>query len=114
TVHVLLGFGLVRKGSFDEARGPLSIGVDLALAHEMWMRAVAARALLARISLEAGEAGRAEQLGRAAVALAEDHDLGPTATGAYARATLGTILLRRGHATEAGGVLAAALRARHA
>ena len=109
TVHVLLGFGLVRKGSFDEARGPLSIGVDLALANEMWMDAVGASALLARISLETGEPGRAEQLGRAAVALAEDHDLGPTATGAYARATLGTILVRRGHATEAGELLAGAL-----
>jgi LuxR family maltose regulon positive regulatory protein len=109
TVHVLLGFGLVRKGSFDEARAPLSIGVDLALANEMWMDAVGARALLARISLETGETGRAEQLARAAVALAEEHDLGSTATGAYARATLGTILVRRGHATEAGELLAGAL-----
>ena len=36
---------------------PLSIGADLARANEMWMDAVGARALLARISLETGEAG---------------------------------------------------------
>jgi LuxR family maltose regulon positive regulatory protein len=109
TVHVLLGFGLVRKGSFDEARGPLSLGADLALGNEMWMDAVGANTLLARISLETGEAARAEQLARTAVALAEEHGLGTTATGAYARATLGTILVRRGHAPEGGELLAGAL-----
>ncbi len=109
TVHVLLGFGLVRKGSFDEARGPLRLGADLALANEMWMDAVGASALLARISLETGEVARAEQLGRAAVALTDEHGLGSTATGAYARATLGTILVRRGHPAEGGELLAGAL-----
>ncbi|HEY7971114.1 MAG TPA: LuxR C-terminal-related transcriptional regulator, partial [Candidatus Limnocylindrales bacterium] len=109
TVHVLLGFGLVRKGSFDEARGPLRLGADLALANEMWMDAVGANTLLARISLETGEAARAEQLGRTAVSLAEERGLGSTATGAYARATLGTILVRRGHAAEGGELIAGAL-----
>ena len=109
TVHVLLGFGLVRMGSFEEARGPLHLGADLARANEMWMDAVGAGSLLARISLETGEAPRAEQLARAAVSLAEEHGLGSTTTGAYARATLGTILVRRGHAAEGGELLAGAL-----
>src|SRR5262249_60214332 len=52
SVHVMLGFALVRCGQFDEAREPLLLGADLATAAGLWMGGGGARALLARLDLE--------------------------------------------------------------
>jgi len=67
TVHVLLGFGLVRMGQFAEARDHLRMGAELALAGGMWMDAIGARALLGRVALETGDSDLAEREARAAL-----------------------------------------------
>ena len=43
TVHVLLGFALVRDGSFAEAERYLELGSELAIRSDSWMDAVGAR-----------------------------------------------------------------------
>jgi LuxR family maltose regulon positive regulatory protein len=109
TVHVLLGFGLVRSGRFEEAREPLRVGADLATGLGLWMDAVGARSLLGRVELETGDAEVAEQLAREAVALAEDHGIAGTPTYAYGLSILGLILVRAGRPIEAIDHLTAAL-----
>ncbi len=105
TVHVQLGFALVRAGEYVEAMAPLQVGADLARSRQMWMDAVGADTLLARASLETGDPVRAERLGRQAVALADEHGLTQTPTHAYAMAVLGSILVRRGSPAEGGDLL---------
>ncbi len=111
TVHVQLGFALVRAGEYVEAAAPLLVGADLARANGMWMDAVGAGSLLARVSLETGDPARAEHLAREAVTLADEHGLAQTATHAYAIAILGAVLVRRGAAAEGGDLLAQAIPA---
>ena len=98
TVHVLLGFALVRAGQFGEAREPLRLGADVASAREMWMDAVGARSLLARVEIEIGDHALAEELAREALELAESTGIGSTPTFAYGQVILGLVLVRRGDA----------------
>jgi LuxR family maltose regulon positive regulatory protein len=109
TVHVLLGFALARCGRWEEAREPLQLGAELAMASEMWMDAVGARSLLGLVELETGDPATAEHFARAAIDLADAHGLGPTATYAYGRAILGRILVQRGNADAANVELSEAL-----
>jgi LuxR family maltose regulon positive regulatory protein len=111
TVHTLLGFALVRSGRYEEAREPLQLGADLATSHEMWMDAVGARSLMARVEIEVGDPVLAERLAREAIELAEGHGLVPTPTYAYGRSVLGMVLLRRGDATAANEQLTESLAA---
>jgi LuxR family maltose regulon positive regulatory protein len=111
TVHVLLGFALVRCGRFREAIDPLLTGIELATATGMWMDAVGARSLLGRAELAVGDPEAAERLAREALDVADAHGLGSTPTYAYGRAILGTILLARGAAAAAGEHLTDALPA---
>jgi LuxR family maltose regulon positive regulatory protein len=104
TVHVQLGFALVRAGKFDEARDLLQYGGELASGRGMWMDAVGARTLLARVEVETGEPELAVALAREAMTMADEHGLALSPTGAYAKAILGAVLVRRGEA-EAGGDL---------
>ena len=101
TVHGLLGFALVRAGRYAEAMAPLRTAAQIAVASESWMDAVGSRSLLARAEIEVGDAARAEHIGREAIGLGELHGLRQTPTDAYARAMLGTVLVRRGK-VEAG------------
>ena len=64
TVHVLLGFALVRSARFEEAREPLLLGAELASKLGLWMDAVGARTLLARVELETGNPDAAERYAR--------------------------------------------------
>ncbi|HEX5015036.1 MAG TPA: LuxR C-terminal-related transcriptional regulator [Candidatus Limnocylindrales bacterium] len=109
TVHVLLGFALARCGRWDEAREPLRVGAELAMAAGMWMDAVGARSLLAWVELETGDPATAEHFARAAIDLGDANGLGPTATYAYARTILGLVLVRRGEAEGADAELSEAL-----
>ncbi len=111
TVHVQLGFALVRAGQFDEARQLLEYGGSLAGDDGMWMDAVGARSLLARVEVEAGDPALAEDRARQAMTLAEEHGLAQSPTGAYARAMLGIVLVRRGEAEAGGDLLVASLPA---
>jgi ATP/maltotriose-dependent transcriptional regulator MalT len=101
TVHVQLGFALVRAGQYAEALGPLRTAIELATSSELWMDAVGSRSLFARAELEVGDPANAEAVAREAIGLGELHGLGQTPTHAYARGTLGTVLVRRGM-VEAG------------
>ena len=101
TVHVQLGFALVRAGQYAEALSLLRTASDIATASELWMDAVGSRCLLARAEIEVGDPAKAEQMAREAIELGELHGLAQTPTHAYARGTLGTVLVRRGM-VEAG------------
>jgi LuxR family maltose regulon positive regulatory protein len=103
TVHVLLGFALVRSGRFEEAREPLLLGAELASKLGLWMDAVGARTLLGRVELETGDAEAAERYAREAIDLADERGLGATPTFAYGQAILGLILVRRGDPAAAAG-----------
>ena len=96
TVHVLLGFALVRSARFEEAREPLLLGAELASKLGLWMDAVGARTLLGRVELETGNPDGAERYARAAIDVADEQGLGGTPTFAYAQSILGLILVRRG------------------
>jgi len=109
TVHVQLGFALVRAGRFEEAKTPLRTGAELASALSMWMDAIGSRALLSRIELEIGDPALAERLAREAIDIADAHELTPTPTAAYARVALGAVLLRRGYVATAESLLSEAL-----
>jgi LuxR family maltose regulon positive regulatory protein len=101
TVHGLLGFALVRAGRYAEALAPLRTAAQIAVASDSWMDAVGSRSLLARAEVEVGDAARAEHIAREAISMGELHGLRQTPTDAYARAMLGTVLVRRGK-VEAG------------
>ena len=105
TVHVLLGFALVRAGSFAEADGYLETGGDLATQSSMWMDAVGARSLRARVAAERGDGDVATSFGREAVDLADAHGVTKTPTGAFARAVLGEVLVQAGHPDEGEAAL---------
>jgi LuxR family maltose regulon positive regulatory protein len=94
TVRVLLGFALVREGSFAEAEPHLTTGEELAIQANLWMDAVGARSLRARVAIEQGETRAALELARSAVELAEETGIGPTAPGGFARSILGAVLVR--------------------
>jgi LuxR family transcriptional regulator, maltose regulon positive regulatory protein len=111
TVHVLLGFALVREGSFAEADPYLELGSELATEAGLWMDAVGARSLRARVAIEAGDADQAVRFGQEAVALADAHGVTPTAAGAFARAVLGAVLVRAGRPHEAQDLLVESIEA---
>jgi LuxR family maltose regulon positive regulatory protein len=111
TVHVLLGFALVRCGRYLDALEPLRFGADLAASTGMWMDAVGAKSLLGRAELEVGDPALAEQLAREALDLADAHGLGSTPTYAYGESLLGAILVARGDAAGGDDLLAGALPA---
>jgi LuxR family transcriptional regulator, maltose regulon positive regulatory protein len=111
TVHVLKGFALVRSGAFEDAREPLRLGADLAMSLELWMDAVGAGTLLARVELECGDAVVAERLVREAIDLGDIHGLGGTPTFAYAQSILGMVLVRSGAPVEGGDHLTQSLPA---
>ena len=109
TVHVLLGFALVRAGGFEDARKPLQYGADLATTGGMWMDAVGARSLLGRVEMEVGDPEIAERFARDALALGDEHGLAPTPTYAYGRSILGMILVQRREPEAANEELTEAL-----
>ena len=109
TVQVLLGFALVRAGRFDEAREPLRVGADRAADGEMWMDAVGARSLLARVEIESGDPALAEELAREALQMGETTGIASTPTYTYGRMILGIVLGRRGDARGADEELTWAL-----
>ena len=109
TVHVLLGFGLVRAGSFAEARPYLETGERLAVENRAWMDVVGARSLLSRISRHEDQLVLAERLARSAIEAAETHDLRGSATGGFATLELGATLVRAGRHLEGHALLADAL-----
>ena len=111
TVHVLLGFALVRAGRYMEALEPLKKGAALAVEAESWLDAVGSRTVLRPRQFATGEIARAEHLAREALEMARRHGLLHTSTGAYGRAMLGMILTRRGDAAAGEPLIAQALPA---
>ena len=111
TVHVLLGFALVRDGSFAEAERYLELGSELAIRTDAWMDAVGARSLRGRVAMHAGDRSSAERYAREAVDLADAHGVSPTASGAFARVVLGGLLAEMGNASEGAGLLEATMAA---
>jgi ATP/maltotriose-dependent transcriptional regulator MalT len=109
TVYVLLGFALVRAGSFAEARPYLDTGERLAVENGAWMDVVGARSLLARIARYEGQLVAAERLARSAIEAAEAHGLSGSATGAFATLELGATLVRAGRHLEGHALLAESL-----
>jgi LuxR family maltose regulon positive regulatory protein len=109
TVHVLLGFALVRAGHYEEARKPLVAGAEMAMRSNLWMDAIGAETLLSRVDVEAGDDATAERLATEAVELADVHGMSQTPTGAYARAALAVARLRRGDPATAERLLADAM-----
>jgi LuxR family maltose regulon positive regulatory protein len=111
TVHVLLGFALVRSGEFVEADRYLELGAELANRTGMWMDAVGAASLRARVAAETGDAPAAIRHARESVALSDAHGVTPTAPGAFARAVLGAVLASHGHLEEGDALLDEAIPA---
>jgi LuxR family transcriptional regulator, maltose regulon positive regulatory protein len=111
TVHVLLGFALVRDGSFAEADRYLELGSELATRSDSWMDAVGARSLRGRVAMHAGDPSSAERFAREAVDLADTHGVAPTASGAFARVVLGGILAEVGQVAEGAALLEATIPA---
>jgi LuxR family maltose regulon positive regulatory protein len=111
TVHVLLGFALVRSGEFAEADPYLELGAELASRAGMWMDAVGAASLRARVAIERGDGPAAVRHARESVALSDAHGVTPTAPGAFARAVLGAILASNGHLEEGDALLDEAIPA---
>jgi LuxR family maltose regulon positive regulatory protein len=100
TVHVQLGFALVRAGRYEEARHPLVRAVALAHDAGMVMDEVAALALLARVECEIGAAATAEDYGRAALDRATAAGITKTPAYAFAQAALASALIRSGDPAE--------------
>jgi LuxR family maltose regulon positive regulatory protein len=75
----------------------------------MWMDALGARALLARVALETGDAEEAERIGREALEFGQLHGMLPTATYAFTQAVLGSVLVRRGEPEAGAELLEAAI-----
>jgi LuxR family maltose regulon positive regulatory protein len=109
TVHVLLGFAMVRAGLFEDAREFLETGTRLARQDRLWMDAVGAETLLSRIELEGLNTPMAERHARDAVELASSHALAGGPTGAYASVALGSAHVRAGRPAEGERLLAAAM-----
>ena len=105
TVHVLLGFALVRDGAFAEADRYLELGAELAVRHGMWMDAVGAQTLRGRVAIESGRSDVAERFARGAVDLADQHGVAPTASGAFAKAVLGSVLVQNGDPAQGAAYL---------
>ena len=109
TVHVLLGFALVRAGRFAEARPYLETGDRLAGDNSAWMDVVGARCLRARIARQEGQLVIAERLARSAVETSQLHGLASSATGAFATLELGATLVRVGRHLEGHALLVESL-----
>ena len=111
TVHVLVGFALVRSGDFAEADRYLELGAELANRSSMWMDAVGAGSLRARVAIESGDPAVAERLARESVAVSDAHGVTPTASGAFAQLVLGWVLVRNGNLAEGEAYLDEAIPA---
>src|SRR5262249_50383645 len=98
-----------RMGQFGEARDFLRLGAELGMEGGLWMDALGARALLARVALETGDPEEAERIGREALEFGQMHGLQHTATYAFTQAVLGSVLVRRGDAEAGVALLEAAL-----
>jgi ATP/maltotriose-dependent transcriptional regulator MalT len=94
TVHVQLGWALALAGRADEARPLLERAAALAPRTEQWLNAVGADCLLAFLDLDAGDLTSAGRWARRAVGVRESQGLADTATGGWAGATLGAVLVR--------------------
>jgi LuxR family maltose regulon positive regulatory protein len=114
TVHVQLGFALVRSGRYEEARPPLVRAVTLAHDAGMVMDEVAALALLSRVECEVGASTLAEDYARASLELATAAGITKTPTYAFAQAALASVLIRSGDAAEGERLLLEALPAMRA
>jgi ATP/maltotriose-dependent transcriptional regulator MalT len=109
TVHVLLGFALVREGSFADARQYLETGERLAIDNRAWMDVVGARSLLARIARHEDRLVVAERLARSAIDTAETQGLRGSATGGFATLEYGAILVQAGRYLEGHALLSEGL-----
>jgi LuxR family maltose regulon positive regulatory protein len=111
TVHVLLGFALVREGSFAEAEPYLATGEEFALQAKMWLDAVGAKSLRAKIAMEQGDLPAAIEGARSAVQLAEKTGIVFASSGGFARAILGAILVGADQPEEGSAILEEAIGA---
>jgi LuxR family maltose regulon positive regulatory protein len=96
-------------GQFAEARDFLLLGLELGTQESMWMDALGARTLLARVALETGDLAEAEATAREALEFGNVHGLQLTPTYAFTQTVKGTVLVRRGDAEAGAALLEAAL-----
>lgn len=106
TAHVQLGWALSLSGAFAEARPLLEEATALAPLTEQWLNAFGARCLLAWIDLEDDRLEDAERGAREALEVLQTHGLSGSPSEGWARATLGSVLARRGRLEEADELLA--------
>jgi LuxR family transcriptional regulator, maltose regulon positive regulatory protein len=105
-----LGWALILAGESEQAREPLMEAVRLASGSEQWVAAGDARALLAEVSVTAGELGPAEAWIRDALELATGHGFADLPQVGYYHLVAGTIHARRGDHEEADRVISAGLQ----
>ena len=103
----LLAVGWARRltGEGDAARESLEQAAFLAARSNDWLVAGIARAMLARISLEAGDADLAVTAARRALSTLEAHGVADEPGAGVAHVALGAALARSGEPEEAGKLL---------
>jgi LuxR family maltose regulon positive regulatory protein len=105
-----LGWALVLAGESEQAREPLMEAVTLASRSEQWVAAGDARALLAEVSVAAGELGPAEAWIRDALGLATRYGFADLPQVGFYHLMAGTIHARRGDHEEANRLISVGLQ----
>jgi LuxR family maltose regulon positive regulatory protein len=105
-----LGWALVLAGESEQAREPLMEAVTLASRSEQWVAAGDARALLAEVSVAAGELGPAEAWIRDALGLATRYGFADLPQVGFYHLMAGTVHARRGDHEEANRLISVGLQ----
>ncbi|HEY6605077.1 MAG TPA: LuxR C-terminal-related transcriptional regulator [Gaiellaceae bacterium] len=100
-----LGWARLFAGDYEVARAPLEQAAFLAARSKQWLIAGIAKALLARISLEADDVGAAVPAARRALSTLELHGLADQPGAGVAHVALGAALARGTELEEAGRLL---------
>jgi LuxR family transcriptional regulator, maltose regulon positive regulatory protein len=105
-----LGWALLLAGEAEQAREPLMEAVTLASRSEQWVAAGDARALLAEVSVTAGELGPAEAWIRDALELATRYGFADLPQVGFYQLMAGTIHAGRGDHEEADRLISVGLQ----
>jgi LuxR family transcriptional regulator, maltose regulon positive regulatory protein len=105
-----LGWALILAGESEQAREPLLEAVRLASGSEQWVAAGDARALLAEVSVAAGDLGRAQSWIRDALELATTFGFADLPQVGFYHLVAGTIHARRGDHEEADRLITVGLQ----
>lgn len=105
SARLALGWTRYLAGDVDGASGPLRQAAHQAVRGEQWLVAAAAKALLARLSLDGGDVPSADTLAQDAVRTVEDHELAAEALSGVAQVSLGAVRARQGEPEDAWRLL---------